>query len=79
MIKVIWKGKSLYQLPGHKPTLKEVSPRSQCGNLEAGTEEETIEECCLLASSPDFFSLLSYTTQNYLSMSDTTHSGMDPP
>ena len=49
---------------------------TQGRNLEAGTEAEAMEVCCLLASLPG---LLSYRTQNHQPRDSTTHNALGPP
>ena len=50
-------GKGFFQLavPHHSPSLKEIRAGawagSGSGDLEAGTDAEAVEECCLLAGS----------------------------
>jgi hypothetical protein len=51
--------------------LREVKTGTQDGNLEAATEEEAMEELCLLDCSRNLFSLLSDTTQDHLPRSGT--------
>jgi hypothetical protein len=51
----------------YAPSLKEIRAGTQLRNLEAGTEMEIVEECCLLPCSSWFASAcLLYITQAYL-------------
>lgn len=38
-----------------------------------------LQECCLLPSSSQYLSSLSYTSYDHQSRTDTTHTGLDPP
>jgi hypothetical protein len=46
-------------------------------NLEAGTEAEVINECCLLACSYGLFSLPSCSTQDHCPRGSMNHNGLD--
>ena len=50
-------------------------------NLEAGTDAEDVEECCLLLllfSLHGLLSLISYRTQDHLPRDGTTYGGLGP-
>lgn len=55
------------------PSLREAKAGTQDGNLEAGTEVETLDKCSL------WLAQLSRTTQGHLSRASTAHSDMDSP
>jgi hypothetical protein len=61
MTKATWGEKYLLQLTlsGDSPSLREVKARTQSKNLEAETDAEIMEGCCLLACSRGSLSLFS--------------------
>ena len=67
------------QFSGHTPSLREVRAGTQGSILEAGTEVEAMEMCCLLDCAHGLLSLLSYGTQDHQPSGTTTHSDMGPP
>lgn len=52
---------------------------SQGKKLKAGTQTQITEEHCLLLTPYGLLILFSYTTQDYLSRSGTTYSGLPQP
>jgi len=65
-------------LIGYSWLLREARAGAQNRKLEAGTQEEIITECCLLARIY-WFAWLPYLTRAHLSMSGTAHSRQGPP
>jgi hypothetical protein len=59
------------------PCVRSIRKGSQGRNLQAGTEAEAMEECCL--PSMVLLSLLSYRAQDYQSKGATTLSELSPP
>ena len=60
---------------------KEARAGTRGRNVEAETEAEAMEECCLLAClwlASGFLSYFYYTTQDHLPRDATTHSGLGP-
>ena len=66
-------GKKRFISSYDSPSLREVGTRTQRRNLEAGTEAEAMEECCLLACSscPVQFVFLCTPGQDHLPRGDT--------
>lgn len=67
------------QLSGHTPSPREVKTGTQGRNLEAGSDAESMEECCPLDCSPWLTQPASYTIQDHLSKGGTTHNMLGPP
>lgn len=58
--------------------MREGGEEIQDRSLEAGTDEEAVEECYYQCASYGLFSLLSFTIQDYLPRGDITHRYLDP-
>lgn len=67
MTKATWKGK---WLTCYSPSLREAKAGNGGGRREAGSETETMEECCSLGH---LLTLISSITQNHLTRSVTTY------
>lgn len=67
------------QLSGHTLSLREIREGTKVRKLEAETEGETMEECCLLACFLWFTSLLSWIIQNHLKRGGIFHSELGSP
>ena len=69
-------------MPPTLSTSQSICPRNsvtQGKNLEAGTEAEAMEACCLQLAPHGLLSLLSYTTQDSQPRSGTVQSKLGPP
>lgn len=66
-------------LTAYHTSVREVRVGAQGGNLEAGTEVETVEEYCFLACYHGSISLFSHITQEHLLRGGTDHSGVGLP
>ena len=71
-------GKGLFHLIVQCPLRRELRAVTQSRNLGAGSEAESMEECCLLAPN-GFPSLPSYSTQDHLPRDGTIHRCLRPP